>query len=89
MVVCDLCGSAKACQPKEIEQRLYDICADCWSPMAEKLKGKGRRNKEREMVTLPSPITLESAPEAPKRVPGAPPKIWGVGTSHRKITRPY
>ena len=76
MILCDLCGQAKECQQKQIERKEYDICAECWNPIAEKLKGKGRaKKKERETVFLP-PLTKE--PEAPEKpLPGEPPKIWG------------
>ena len=75
MILCDLCGQGKKCQQKQIEGKEYDICAECWNPIAEKLKGKGRRKKERETVFLP-PLTKE--PEEPtKPLPGEPPKIWG------------
>lgn len=57
MILCDLCGQPKECQPKEIEGREYDICSECWNPLAEKLKGKGRAKKEQEMVFLP-PVPL-------------------------------
>jgi ribosome-binding protein aMBF1 (putative translation factor) len=77
MILCDLCGHAKECQPKEIEGKEYDICSECWNPLAEKLKGKGRMKKEREMVFLPSPVAPEPRPEESKPVPGEPPKIWG------------
>ena len=77
MILCDLCGQAKECSWKEIEGKEYDICADCWNPLAEKLKGKGRvRKKQRENVFLPP---LQKEPEAPesKPLPGEPPKILG------------
>lgn len=78
MILCDLCGQAKECQQKEIEGKEYDICAECWSSLAERLKGKGREKKDREMVFLP-PLTKEpDRPEA-KPAPGEPPKIWGGG----------
>ena|ERR1700733_10451002 len=77
MILCDLCGQAKLqCQPKEIEGKEYDICSDCWNALAEKLKGKGRVKKEREIVFLP-PLTREPEPKEPKPSPGEPPKIWG------------
>lgn len=80
MVLCDLCGQAKECQPRVIERKEYDICSDCWNPLAEKLKGKGRvKTKEREDVFLPP---LEKEPEPPpKPSPGVPPKIWGGATT--------
>ncbi len=78
MILCDLCGTEKQCSEKEIEGRLYDICSDCWNPLAEKLKGKGREKaKDRKDVFLP-PLTTE--PEPPPKTtphPGKPPKIWG------------
>ncbi len=78
MILCDLCGQQKECLPREIEGRVYDICEDCWKPLAEKLTGKGTaKKKERPTVFLP-PLTQE--PEAPpKPSPGKPPKIWGEG----------
>jgi len=48
-----LCGHARECLRKEIEGREFDICADCWRPLEEQLKGKGRVRREREMVVLP------------------------------------
>jgi hypothetical protein len=78
MILCDLCGESKECLQKEIEGREYDICAECWDPLAEKLKGKGRVNKSREMVLLPPPRVVEEREgEEPKPLPGGPPKIWG------------
>src|SRR2546426_11736456 len=50
MIICDLCGQAKECRPKEIEGKEYDICSECWTPLAEKLKAKGRAKKSRETV---------------------------------------
>jgi ribosome-binding protein aMBF1 (putative translation factor) len=51
MILCDLCGQARECSQKDIEGKVYDICSDCWNPLAEKLKGKGRgKKKEREMA---------------------------------------
>ena len=77
MILCDLCAQAKECTPRQIEGKEYDICADCWNALAEKLKGKGR-GKKREMIFLPP---LKTEPEAPplKPGPGEPPKIWGDG----------
>ncbi len=75
MILCDLCGQRKRCRPRMIEGKEYDICSECWKPLAEKLKGKGRAPKEEEMVLLP-PLQKEPEPP-PKHVPGGPPKIWG------------
>ena len=77
MILCDLCGEAKQCQPKEIEGKEYDVCRDCWNPLTQKLKGKGRSKKQREMVFLP-PLTTAPEPKEPKPLPGEPPKIWGA-----------
>jgi ribosome-binding protein aMBF1 (putative translation factor) len=76
MILCDLCGQAKNCVYKEIEGREYDICLECWKPLEEKLKGKGRKKAEREIVLLPS-LAKEPERQEPKPLPGAPPKIWG------------
>jgi hypothetical protein len=75
MIICDLCGEAKDCLQKEIEGKQYDICAECWGPLAQKLKGKGK-TKHRETVFLPPPRMKEPEEEAP--LPGEPPKIWGT-----------
>lgn len=77
MILCDLCGQPKECQQRQIEAKEYDICSDCWKPLAEKLKGKGRVSKEREMVFLPpAERPQEPKPESPH--PAEPPKIWGA-----------
>lgn len=81
MILCDLCGQAKECQQKQIEGKEYDICVDCWKPLAEKLKDKGRTKKERDVVFLP-PLTKEPEQPEPKPVPGNPPKIWGGDRLH-------
>lgn len=78
MILCDLCGQAKNCLTRQIEGKEYDICSECWTPLAKKLKGKGRVTKERETVFLP-PLTKEPEQPEPKPMPGAPPKIWGSG----------
>ncbi|MCU1337503.1 MAG: hypothetical protein JWO19_3084 [Bryobacterales bacterium] len=78
MILCDLCGQAKECQQKDIEGKEYDICAACWNPLAERLKGKGRVKKERETVFIP-PLPKEPEKPEAKPVPGEPPKIWGSG----------
>src|SRR5262249_30322628 len=74
MILCDLCGEAKECLQKEIEGKEYDVCSGCWNPIAEKLKGKGRRKQPDEIILLPS-VTMEPPEQqAPKR---ELPKIWG------------
>ena len=45
MVVCDLCGRRTECFQRDIEGKRYDICSDCWSPLAKKLEGKGKQNE--------------------------------------------
>jgi ribosome-binding protein aMBF1 (putative translation factor) len=75
VILCDLCGKRTECFPKDIDGREFDICADCWRPLEEKLRDKGRPKRNREMVFLPTPITSE--PEEPKTPPGLPPKIIG------------
>ena len=75
MIVCDLCSEAKECLKKEIEGKEYDICADCWQPLGEKLKGKGRVKKVRETVFLAPTPTPERQPEEPRPLPDRPPKI--------------
>jgi len=77
MILCDLCGVQKECLPKEIEGREFDICADCWRPLEENLKGKGRIKRRRETVFLPPRTAPERDPEEPKAPPGLPPKIFG------------
>ena len=74
MVICDLCGKTKDCLRKEIDDKEYDICCECWNALAEKLKGKGRF-RMRETVILPPPREIK--PEEEPEPPGEPPKIWG------------
>jgi len=81
MIVCDLCGQPKECLQKEIEGKEHDICAACWNPLAEKLKGKGRAKKERETVFLP-PLPKAPEPPEPNPPPGEPPKIWSGAGPH-------
>jgi hypothetical protein len=78
MITCDLCGKAKDCLKKEIDGKEYDICSECWEPLARKLKGKGRE-KFREMVLLPPRTIKEREEEEPKPqlLPGGPPVIQG------------
>jgi len=75
MILCDWCGEAKECLRKEIDEREFDICADCWRSIEEKLKGKGRLKRRRDTVFLPQ-TTPERERDEPKRPPG-PPKIFG------------
>jgi hypothetical protein len=75
MILCDLCGQAKRCRPREIEGKEYDICSDCWTLLVAKLKGKGRAIREPEMTLLPQQVTI-AAPKETKPAPGEPPKIW-------------
>ena len=79
MILCDLCGQAKECLQKNIDGREFDICAACWQPLEEKLKGKGRVKRKRETVFLPPQPAPE--PEEPKAPPRLPPKIFG-GPEH-------
>ena len=74
MITCDLCGEAKDCLLKEIEGKEYDICSECWKPLEEKLRGKGR--VEKEIVFLPPTPDKQQEGEV-KPEPGEPPKIWG------------
>jgi len=77
MITCDLCGEAKDCSQKEIEGREYDICSECWKPLAQKLRGKGRAI-QRETVFLPPPKTIkEREDDEPEPLPGEP-KIYGA-----------
>ena len=78
MIICDFCGEAKDCLQKEIEGKEYDICSECWSPLAQRLAGKGR-TKDRDTVLLPPPGAFkEREDEEPKPLPGEPPKICGA-----------
>ena len=83
MITCDLCGQPKDCLQKEIEGKEYDICLDCWNPLAQKLKGKGRA-KIRETVFLPPPSPIKE-PEELQPLPGEPPKIWGALDVARRV----
>lgn len=76
MIICDLCGEVKACLEKEIDGKEYDICADCWEPLTQKLRGKGRK-KSSMTVFLPPPKVKEREDEGPEPLPGEPPKIFG------------
>jgi hypothetical protein len=74
MIICDLCGEARDCLQKEIEGKEYDICSECWNPLAQKLRGKGRAIN-REIVLLPPPTAVKEQEDEER--PGEPPKIWG------------
>jgi len=76
MIICDLCWDGKDCLQKEIAGKQYDICAECWNPLAQKLTGKGR-TKYRETVFLPEPRRKAREEEPPEPLPGEPPTIWG------------
>ena len=76
MITCDLCGKAKDCLQKEIDGKEYDICSECWEPLAQKLEGKGRE-KFREMVLLPPRIVKEREEKETEPRPGGPPVIQG------------
>jgi len=73
VIICDLSGKAKECLQQEIEGKEYDICSDCWNPLAQKLAGKGRA-KDREIVFLP-PSIKEREHQDPELLPGERPKI--------------
>jgi len=45
MIVCDLCGEVKDCLLKQTEGKEYDICDQCWEPLAQNLRGE-RQNGE-------------------------------------------
>jgi hypothetical protein len=62
MVVCDLCGQRKECFQRDIEGKRYDICSDCWSPLAKKLKGKGKGEEDPKRSLVKEP---EESPTLP------------------------
>jgi hypothetical protein len=76
MIVCDLCDQAKECSSRLIENREYDICAQCWEALAERLKGKGRE-KSSEIVCLPPPTPIPALKDEPEQPPNLP-KVFGV-----------
>jgi hypothetical protein len=76
VVTCDLCRQEKDCASKEIDGREFDICQECWRPLEEKLKGRGRPKRKRETVFLAPPTAPE--PTETKTLPGLPPKIIGA-----------
>jgi hypothetical protein len=76
MITCDFCGEAKDCLQREIEGTEYDICLECWKPIDQRLRGKGRVKKE--IVFLPPPGEAKPREdEDAKPAPGEQPKIWG------------
>jgi hypothetical protein len=77
MILCGLCGKEKKCRSREIEGKEYDICSECWTPIAGKLKGKGRAPKA--TVFLPPPLIPAPEPQETKPTPGQPPKIFDRG----------
>lgn len=76
MITCDLCGKATDCLQREIDGKEYDICPECWEPLAQKLKGKGRV-KPRDMVFLPQRPLKEQEEETSQPLPGEPPVVQG------------
>jgi hypothetical protein len=77
MIICDLCNKAKECLQKEIEGKEYDICSECWGPIAQRLTGKGR-TKNQDTVFLPPRALKERGHEEEEPLPGGPPTIWGA-----------
>jgi len=60
----------------EDKAKEYDICSDCWKPLAQKLRGKGRAI-DRGTVFLPLPRVLkEREDDEPEPLPGEPKNIW-------------
>jgi hypothetical protein len=78
MILCDLCGESRECLQKEIDGKEFDICAGCWRPLEEKLKGKGRVKKPLEIVYLPQFTLPDTVREDPKPLPKLPPEIIGA-----------
>ena len=78
MITCDLCGEAKNCLPKEIEGKEYDICSECWTLLAQKLKGKGRVMNRETVFLPPSRMFKERKDDEPEPPPGELPKIYGA-----------
>ena len=76
MILCDWCGQAKECQQKEIDGREFDICSDCWNPIEEKLKDKGRPKRRGNMVFFHGIRPRNESPMNPTG-PAGPPEIFG------------
>lgn len=74
LVKCDLCNETRRCTHRQIDDREYDICPECWNSLMAKLKGKGRPKRDRELVTLPS-ASPDTTTEKPQPFPGKPPDI--------------
>jgi hypothetical protein len=74
---CDLCSEVRECSQREIEQTEYDICADCWNALADKLKDKGRPKRSEKLSVSHSPVVVPQQPvQEPRRpFPGQPPDI--------------
>ena len=82
MIICDWCGEAKDCVQKEIEGKEYDICSECWTPLAQKLKGKGRKKHDTVFLPPPRVVKEQEDEELPKKPPRNPPKIFGSTCLH-------
>jgi hypothetical protein len=72
---CDLCGQVKECLQKEIDNKEYDICRECWSELQAKLEGNGTAMERRKFVLLPPPREREEPEEKPE--PGESPIVHG------------
>jgi len=77
MITCDLCGKPKDCQRREIDGKEYDICFECWEPLAQRLRGKGRKKRRETVFLPPRAIREREKEEEPKHIPGEPPIIQG------------
>jgi hypothetical protein len=88
---CDLCGELRECLQKEIDGREYDVCGECWSPLEQKLHGKGRPSirsltssqsisppPQKEPLSVPPLIVRKEEPRQPQKpAPGEPPIVYG------------
>jgi len=75
---CDMCNEIRDCAQRIIEDKEYDICSDCWNSLIQRLTGKGRAKRPRELISVPPPRVPDSPDEPkPSRFPGAPPTIYG------------
>jgi hypothetical protein len=76
---CDVCNEIRECEQKDISDKEYDICSECWKALLAKLVGKGRSKGAHEFVTLPIQQPLPESPQEPRppSPPGAPPTIYG------------